>query len=84
LQIFIILGIVVNAGGNKTGEYIGGRYWHIGDAPFVGGLGGFASVFVTAAFACEIARTNSLRLAVRRLTLSRSRWRHRIHRHHRR
>ncbi|WEW57362.1 Basic amino-acid permease [Emydomyces testavorans] len=49
-QIFIILGVVVNCGGNTDKEYIGGRYWHIGDAPFVGGIGGFASVFVTASF----------------------------------
>lgn len=41
----------MNCGGNTTNEYIGGKYWHIGDAPFVGGIGGFASVFVTASFA---------------------------------
>jgi AAT family amino acid transporter len=50
-QIFIILGIAVNCGGNTSHQYIGGHYWHIGDAPFVGGIGGFASVFVTASFA---------------------------------
>jgi AAT family amino acid transporter len=50
-QIFIILGIVVNCGGNTSHQYIGGHNWHIGDAPFVGGIGGFASVFVTASFA---------------------------------
>ncbi|KAL5046425.1 hypothetical protein BDW71DRAFT_214671 [Aspergillus fruticulosus] len=49
--VFIILGIVVNCGGNESGHYIGGENWHIPDAPFVGGIGGFASVFVTAAFA---------------------------------
>ncbi|KAJ5718502.1 amino-acid permease [Penicillium malachiteum] len=49
--IFIILGIVVNCGGNKDHEYIGAKYWYQGDAPFVGGIGGFASVFVTASFA---------------------------------
>ncbi|PGH34588.1 AAT family amino acid transporter [[Emmonsia] crescens] len=49
--IFIILGIAVNCGGNVDRQYIGGKNWHIGDAPFVGGIGGFASVFVTAAFA---------------------------------
>ncbi|KAJ6133828.1 amino-acid permease [Penicillium sp. IBT 18751x] len=49
--IFIILGIVVNCGGNTKHEYIGGKYWNTGDAPFVGGIGGFASVFVTASFA---------------------------------
>lgn len=51
LQIFILLGIVVNCGGNVDREYIGGKYWNMGDAPFVGGIGGFASVFVTASFA---------------------------------
>ncbi|KAF7188723.1 putative amino-acid permease PB1C11.02, partial [Pseudocercospora fuligena] len=49
--IFIILGIAVNCGGNTQHEYIGTRYWYQGDAPFVNGIGGFASVFVTAAFA---------------------------------
>lgn len=51
IVIFIIVGIAVNCGGNTGGQYIGGRYWHIDDAPFVGGIGGFASVFVTASFA---------------------------------
>ncbi|KAL2815216.1 amino acid permease/ SLC12A domain-containing protein [Aspergillus cavernicola] len=51
IYVFIILGIVVNCGGNESGHYIGGENWHILDAPFVGGIGGFASVFVTAAFA---------------------------------
>lgn len=49
--VFIILGIVVNCGGNRDHKYIGGHNWYIGDAPFVGGIGGFASVFVTASFA---------------------------------
>lgn len=49
--IFIVLSICVNAGANTAHEYIGGRNWHIPGAPFVGGIGGFASVFVTAAFA---------------------------------
>ncbi|KIW00398.1 uncharacterized protein PV09_08107 [Verruconis gallopava] len=49
--IFIILGVAVNAGGNVYHQYIGGKYWNHGDAPFVGGIGGFASVFVTASFA---------------------------------
>ncbi|KAM0236610.1 hypothetical protein ACHAP5_009296 [Fusarium lateritium] len=48
---FIIIGIVVNCGGNTEGHYIGGENWHIPGTPFVGGIGGFASVFVTAAFA---------------------------------
>ncbi|GAB1199328.1 hypothetical protein APSETT444_008674 [Aspergillus pseudonomiae] len=50
-EIFIILGIVVNCGGNTEHTYIGGKYFHVDDAPFVGGIGGFASVFVTASFA---------------------------------
>lgn len=49
--VFIILGICVNAGANTSHAYIGGRNFHIGDAPFVHGIGGFASVFVTASFA---------------------------------
>ena len=53
--VFIILGIVVNVGGNQAHEYIGGKNWHIPGAPFVGGFGGFARVFVTASFACEYA-----------------------------
>ena len=50
--VFIILGIAVNVGGNQQHEYIGGKNWHIPGAPFVGGFGGFARVFVTASFAC--------------------------------
>ncbi|KAJ3749272.1 amino acid permease-domain-containing protein [Lentinula detonsa] len=49
--IFIILGILVNVGVNQEHEYIGARYWYIPGAPFVGGFGGFAQVFVTASFA---------------------------------
>jgi amino acid transporter, AAT family len=49
--IFIILSVAVNVGGNTSHTYIGGKYWHIPGAPFVGGIGGFASVFVTASFA---------------------------------
>ncbi|KAK1225300.1 Basic amino-acid permease [Marasmius sp. AFHP31] len=49
--VFIILGILVNVGVNTTHEYIGGRNWRIGDAPFVNGFAGFARVFVTASFA---------------------------------
>ncbi|KAG4439132.1 hypothetical protein IFR05_005369 [Cadophora sp. M221] len=51
IVIFIILGIVVNCGGNTEHRYLGAHNWYIGDAPFVGGIGGFASVFVTASFA---------------------------------
>jgi AAT family amino acid transporter len=53
-QIFIILGVVVNCGGNNQHQYLGAHNWYIGDAPFVGGIGGFASVFVTASFACKL------------------------------
>ena len=49
--IFIFLGIAVNAGGNRDNHYIGGENWRLPGAPFVGGIGGFASVFVTASFA---------------------------------
>jgi AAT family amino acid transporter len=58
--IFIFLGIAVNCGGNTSHTYIGGHNWWIGDAPFVGGIGGFASVFVTASFACESRTSISL------------------------
>ncbi|KAI0322347.1 amino acid permease/ SLC12A domain-containing protein [Amylostereum chailletii] len=49
--IFIIVGILVNVGVNREHQYIGAKYWHIDGAPFVGGFGGFARVFVTASFA---------------------------------
>ncbi|OIW23426.1 hypothetical protein CONLIGDRAFT_637384 [Coniochaeta ligniaria NRRL 30616] len=49
--IFIIIGIVVNCGGNTSHHYIGSENWRLPGAPFVGGIGGFASVFVTASFA---------------------------------
>jgi len=51
--IFIVVGIFVNVGVNREHHYIGGHNWHIPGAPFVGGFGGFANVFVTASFACE-------------------------------
>ena len=50
--VFIILGIAVNVGANQDHEFIGAKNWHIPGAPFVGGFGGFARVFVTASFAC--------------------------------
>ena len=50
---FIVLGVFVNLGMNQSHEYIGSKYWHIDGAPFVGGFGGFARVFVTASFACR-------------------------------
>ncbi|KZT08438.1 uncharacterized protein LAESUDRAFT_723957 [Laetiporus sulphureus 93-53] len=48
---FVIVGIFVNLGVNREHEFIGLRNWHIEGAPFVGGFGGFARVFVTASFA---------------------------------
>ncbi|KAK7685199.1 hypothetical protein QCA50_011562 [Cerrena zonata] len=49
--VFIIIGILVNVGVNRDHHYIGGHNWTIPGAPFVGGFGGFARVFVTASFA---------------------------------
>ncbi|GKZ85534.1 hypothetical protein AnigIFM56816_011502 [Aspergillus niger] len=49
--VFIIVGIAVNCGANTDRTYLGAKYFYTGDAPFVGGIGGFASVFVTASFA---------------------------------
>ncbi|GAA6000489.1 hypothetical protein JCM10207_008035 [Rhodosporidiobolus poonsookiae] len=51
IVIFFIMGIVVNAGGNTERQYIGAKHWTEADAPFVNGFAGFASLFVTAAFA---------------------------------
>ncbi|KAI0052705.1 hypothetical protein FA95DRAFT_1532626 [Auriscalpium vulgare] len=51
IVIFIFLGILVNVGVNREHHYIGGHNWHIPGAPFHGGFGGFARVFVTASFA---------------------------------
>lgn len=51
IVVFIVLSIAVNCGANTAREYIGSRYWYLPGAPFVGGVGGFASVFVTASFA---------------------------------
>ncbi|GAA6041879.1 hypothetical protein JCM8097_004527 [Rhodosporidiobolus ruineniae] len=50
--IFIIIGIVLNCGGGKQGdytEYVGGRYWRDPGA-LANGFKGIAAVFVTAAF----------------------------------
>lgn len=52
IVVFIIVGILVNVGVNQEHRYIGGSNWRIPGAPFVGGFGGFARVFVTASFAC--------------------------------
>ena len=51
--IFIVLGVLVNAGVNQEHRVIGFSNWKIDGAPFVGGFGGFARVFVTASFACK-------------------------------
>lgn len=58
----MIVGIIVNAGVNPEHRYIGGSNWRIPGAPFVGGFGGFASVFVTASFACT-CQSNQYRLS---------------------
>ncbi|KAL9045009.1 MAG: hypothetical protein Q9214_001895 [Letrouitia sp. 1 TL-2023] len=47
---FIILGITLDVGGGKNGEYIGGRHWQVPGA-FNNGFKGLCSVLVTAAFA---------------------------------
>jgi len=49
--IFILVGILVNAGNNRDHHVIGFENWTRHGAPFVGGIGGFAHVFVTASFA---------------------------------
>ncbi|KAG7661578.1 uncharacterized protein J8A68_004947 [[Candida] subhashii] len=48
---FIILGIILIAGGGPQGGYLGGHYWHIDGAPFPNGAKGVVTVFVGAAFA---------------------------------
>ncbi|KAL8865235.1 MAG: hypothetical protein Q9174_006996, partial [Haloplaca sp. 1 TL-2023] len=54
-QIFIILGIAVNAGANPENRYIGGENWLIDDAPFVDG--GTESIAITAGETKDPART---------------------------
>ncbi|KAF8177040.1 amino acid permease-domain-containing protein [Pholiota molesta] len=49
--LFIIIGAFVNVGFNSEHAFIGFDNWRIPGAPFVGGFGGFARVFVTASFA---------------------------------
>jgi len=44
----------VNVGANHEHRFIGFENWNIPGAPFVGGFGGFARVFVTASFACAL------------------------------
>ncbi|KAH9991291.1 amino acid permease-domain-containing protein [Russula vinacea] len=51
IVVFILLGILVNVGANRDHHFIGFENWNIPGAPFVGGFGGFARVFVTASFA---------------------------------
>ena len=53
-MLFIIVGASVNVGFNAEDHFIGFSNWNIDGAPFVGGFGGFARVFVTASFACEL------------------------------
>ena len=53
IVIFILVGILVNVGSNREHHFIGFENWTIRGAPFVGGIGGFAHVFVTASFACK-------------------------------
>ena len=54
IVVFILLGILVNVGANYEHRFIGFENWQIPGAPFVGGFGGFAHVFVTASFACML------------------------------
>ncbi|KAG2015830.1 amino acid permease [Coprinopsis cinerea AmutBmut pab1-1] len=49
--LFIIVGTLVNMGFNTESRVIGFENWRIPGAPFVGGFGGFAHVFVTASYA---------------------------------
>ncbi|TFK23702.1 hypothetical protein FA15DRAFT_757093 [Coprinopsis marcescibilis] len=49
--LFIIVGTFVNVGYNTEARVIGFQNWNIPGAPFVGGFGGFAKVFVTASYA---------------------------------
>ena len=51
---FIVTGLLVDVGVNSEHRYIGFDNWRIPGAPFVGGFGGFARVFVTASFACKL------------------------------
>ena len=53
IVVFILLGVLVNVGANREYRFIGFENWSIPGAPFVGGFGGFAHVFVTASFACR-------------------------------
>jgi amino acid transporter len=46
---FIILGVVINCGGNPNDGYIGGRNW-VNPGAFNNGFKGFCNLLVTAAF----------------------------------
>ncbi|KAI5949092.1 hypothetical protein KGF57_004922 [Candida theae] len=46
---FVVLGIVLIAGGGPTHEFVGGKYWR-NPGPFAAGFKGVASCVVTAAF----------------------------------
>lgn len=80
IVVFILLGILVNVGANRDHHFIGFENWNIPGAPFVGGFGGFARVFVTASFACKPFHVNSYRQANN--ASSWRRWRDREPRHH--
>lgn len=54
--VFIVTGLLVDVGFNSEYRFIGFSNWRIPGAPFVGGFGGFARVFVTASFACKLSR----------------------------
>jgi AAT family amino acid transporter len=47
----------VDGGLNREHKPIGFVNWTIGNAPFVGGLSGFATVFIAAAMSCEFFKT---------------------------
>jgi len=61
ILVFILVGAAVNGGLNEARKAIGFVNWTIGDAPFVGGFGGFANVFVTAALSCETLEFSRLK-----------------------
>lgn len=48
---FFIISIMVNLGYNQNHKYIGFKNWTYGEAPFVNGFKGFATLFVSSSFA---------------------------------
>jgi AAT family amino acid transporter len=78
IVVFILVGVAVNAGLNPEHKFVGFNNWRIPGAPFVGGFGGFAKVFVTASFACEIFTSSKRRVC----TYGNCRRRHREPRDH--